>query len=79
MLRDAAWHLILIDHMRAFGTFPEPPHKLKRIDEAYWTRIEGLTRNQLDRALQAWLEPDQIQAILDRRERMRAEIKLLPR
>jgi hypothetical protein len=79
MLRDGSWNLILIDHDRAFGTDAELHHELKRIDAAYWAKIESLTRNQLDAALHAWLEPDQIKAILDRRERMRAEIKLLPR
>jgi hypothetical protein len=79
MLRDAAWHLILVDHSRAFGTGVEPPHKLRRIDDGYWGRIERLTRDQLDTALGAWLDDNQIKAILDRREKMRAEIRLLPR
>jgi hypothetical protein len=79
MLRDAEWHLILIDHTRAFVAGTEPPHKLSRIDEAFWGRIESLTRTQLDAALRASLDDDQIKGILDRREKMRAEIRLLPR
>lgn len=79
MLRDGSWNLMLIDHTRAFGTGAELPHELKRIDAGYWAKIESLTRNQLDAALQAWLEPDRIEAILARRERMRAEITRLPR
>lgn len=77
MLRDAGWHLILIDHTRAFGPGAELPHKLSRIDGALWTRIESLTRNQLDAALGAWLDEKQIGAILDRRERMRTDIMFL--
>jgi hypothetical protein len=79
MLRDAAWNLILVDHSRAFAPGRELLHKLIRIDEAYWARIEALTRRQLDVALEPWLDANEIQAILDRREAMRAEIKLLRR
>lgn len=76
---EIAWHLILIDHTRAFGAGTELPRRLSRIDGAFWTKIEGLTRNQLDRALGAWLDEKQIGAILDRRERMRADLKVLQR
>jgi hypothetical protein len=79
MLRDAAWNLFLIDHSRAFGVGTELPHKLSRIDKGYWARIESLTRDQLDAALHAWLGEDEIRAILDRRERMRVELRSLPR
>jgi hypothetical protein len=79
MLRDAGWNLILIDHSRAFGAGTELAHKLSRIDEGYWARIESLTRNQLDGVLRPWLGEPEIRAILDRRERIRAEIRSLPR
>jgi hypothetical protein len=79
MLRDPAWNLILLDHSRAFAPGRELLHKLIRIDEAYWATIEALTRSQLDAALAQWLDDNEIQAILDRREAMRAEIKLLRR
>lgn len=77
MLRDSAWNLILIDHSRAFGTGSELFYKMKGIDEDYWARIEALTRAQLDEALKAWLDDSAIGAILERRDAMRAEIKLL--
>jgi hypothetical protein len=79
MLRDAEWNLILLDHSRAFGTGTELPRKMNRIDQGFWSKIESLTRNQLDAALRAWLADNEIQAILDRREKMRTEIKSLPR
>lgn len=79
MLRDASWNLILIDHSRAFSVRTELPAKLTRIDGPLWNTIESLTRTQLDATLKAWLTDDEIQAVLDRRERMRAEIKLLQR
>jgi hypothetical protein len=72
LLRDSAWNLILIDHSRAFPTDTELPHVLNRIDEDLWDRIERLTRKQLDAALGPWLDADQIAAIIERREKMRA-------
>ena len=78
MLRDPAWNLILIDQTRAFGVEPDLVHKMSVIDDAYWVRIDGLTRKQLDEALGMWLDHNQIEAILARRERMRAEIKSRP-
>ncbi len=79
MLRDDAWNLILIDHSRAFGPGADLRHKMARIDDEYWGKIEALTRSQLDAALRAWLDASEIDAILQRREAMRAEIKLLRR
>jgi hypothetical protein len=82
MLRDRAWNLILLDHSRGFTAGTELFHlfhKLNRIDEGFWAAIESLTRSQLDGALGAWLDENQIKAILDRRERMRAEIRSLPK
>ena len=75
MLRDNAGGLILVDHGRAFAVEPLLFQKMSAIDEAYWTRIELLSRAQLDGALQPWLDPQEINAILERREKMRAEIK----
>ena len=78
VLRDTAWNLILIDHTRAFGVESDLVHKMSGIDDAYWVRIDRLTRKQLDEALGMWLDQNQIDAILARRERMRAEIKSRP-
>jgi hypothetical protein len=75
-LRDKAWNVFLVDYARAFGTEHELLHEMKRIDGEFWTRIEGLTRKQLDDGLGAWLDQDQVRAILDRRDTMRAKIKL---
>ena len=74
MLRDDAWNLLLIDHSRAFGPGAELLYKMARIDDEYWTRIEALTRSQLDAALRAWLDASEIDAILERREAMKAAI-----
>jgi hypothetical protein len=75
ILRDAAWNMILLDHSRAFGTSAELRDSLDPIDQELWARIEKLTRQQLDGALSRWLDEKEIVAILERREKMRAEIK----
>ena len=79
MLRDGAWNLILIDHSRAFGTEVARVGKLTAVDRALWTKIEALTRPQLDKALGGWLVPGQIEAILARRDLMRADVNSLTR
>ena len=79
MLRDGAWNLILIDHSRAFGTGAGRVGKLTAVDRALWTKIEALTRTQLDKALGGRLVPGQIEAILARRDLMRTDVNSLTR
>ena len=79
MLRDPAWNLILIDHLQAFGVEPELPHKSSGVDERFWAQIDRLTQRQLDAALRAWLNQPEIDAILARRERMRADLRSRPK
>jgi hypothetical protein len=75
ILHDAAWNLILLDHSRAFGEGTDLAQKLSRIDEGLWARIEALAPKKLEEALGAWLDRGEIKAILDRRDRMRVEMK----
>ena len=75
MIRDAAWNLVLLDHARAFGTGTELLHPMPEIDRELWSRIEKLTRPQLDSALARWLSAEEITALVGRREKMKAEIK----
>jgi hypothetical protein len=77
LLYDADWHLLLIDHSRAFtakkdlsGIAP-----LQSVDRTLWGRIDALTLSDLQRALGPWLDEDAIKAILVRRDKMREEIK----
>jgi hypothetical protein len=74
MLRDGAWNLILLDHSRAFGTEVTRTAKLSAVDRALWTKIDALTREQLDKALGSWLDTRQIDAMLRRRDLMRAGV-----
>jgi hypothetical protein len=79
ILHDTAWNLILLDHSRAFGEGTDFLHKLGRVDGGLWAEIEALTPGKLEAALGAWLDRSELKAILDRRDRMRAEIKSLPK
>jgi len=77
VLRDGAWNLILLDHDRAFGPALEVSRALSRIEKDYWDRVLALTRKDLDSRLGPWLDGNQIAAVLERRERMKAEIDRL--
>jgi hypothetical protein len=77
VLRDGAWNLILLDHDRAFGLTTELSRPLSRIEKDSWDRVLALTRKELDAKLGPWLDEKQIEAILDRRERMKAAIDAL--
>jgi hypothetical protein len=79
MLRDRAWNLILLDHSRSFTAGTELPQKLTWVDESFWTKIESLTLDELNRTLSPWVDESQIKAILDRRDKMRSEIRSLPK
>ncbi len=77
LMYDSAWHLLLIDHSRAFtdrtsfgGISP-----VLTVDQFLWDRINGLTRESLVGALKPWLNERAIDAILKRREKMRADIQ----
>lgn len=75
ILRDVAWNMILLDHSRAFGPDTELGPSIGTIDLECWARIEKLTRSQLDAAMHPWLKDEEIAAIVERRERMRATVK----
>jgi len=69
--------LILIDHSRAFVTDKKLVQKVERVDAQLWDRMIALTRDDLTRTLAAWLEPDQIDAIMRRRDEMAAAVDKL--
>jgi hypothetical protein len=73
-LVDADWDLILIDHSRALTPTKELYHKMQQIDGPLWDRMKALTENQLTAAVGQWLDKGQIRAVLQRRDRMHAEI-----
>jgi hypothetical protein len=76
LVYDADWHLFLIDHSRAFTTATDLSRiaAIQTVDQRLWDRITALTRNDLQRTLGPWLDSRAIDAILARREKMRADI-----
>lgn len=73
--RDAAWNVILLDHAKAFTAGTELTNNLTRIDQDLWARMDKLTRTQLDARLGPWLDENEIAGILDRLQKMKADIK----
>ena len=69
--------LILIDHSRAFVTDKALPTKLERVDGELWDRMKTLTRDELTRTLQSWIDEEAIDAIIERRNRMAAAVEEL--
>lgn len=70
VLVDAEWNLWMIDHTRAFqsATSILGPDKLHRIDARLLAGLESLERDTISRLLDPYLEPDQISALMDRRD-----------
>jgi len=76
LLYDGDYHLILIDHSRAFTDKKDLKNiaATSRVDAWLWSKIEALTREQLQAALGPWLREKEINAILARRDKMREAI-----
>ncbi|MBI1874540.1 MAG: hypothetical protein HYS05_11760 [Acidobacteria bacterium] len=77
LLIDPAGNLILIDHSRAFESFRELVVKIDRVDRDLWTRIDALTPAEITTAVEKWLTQAEIRSVVERRDRMRAEIAKL--
>ncbi|HET9384663.1 MAG TPA: hypothetical protein VFO67_05920 [Gemmatimonadales bacterium] len=77
VLRDGAWNLILLDHERSFGPATEISRPLSRIEKDSWDRALALTPRELNARLRPWLDETEIAALLERRDRMKAEIDRL--
>jgi len=77
LLYDADYHLILIDHSRAFTTTTDisriaPPSK---VDAVLWEKMRALTPEELQRTIGPWvLGKREVQALLKRRDRMQQQI-----
>ena len=70
-LKDPAWNLILIDHSRSFTADDDMTHEdMNRIDRYLWERMQLLDEPTLTTVLGEWLSGREIEAILERRDRM---------
>lgn len=76
LLHDGDYHIILIDHSRAFTSTTDikrisPP---TRIDRELWAKMEALTLESLQAVLGNWIGKSEQKAILQRRDRMKRQI-----
>ncbi|PWT82064.1 MAG: hypothetical protein C5B57_09310 [Blastocatellia bacterium] len=69
--------VVLIDHSRAFVTDKNLPTKIERVDAELWEGMKALSREDLMRTLQPWIEDDAIAALVERRSRMEAAVDKL--
>jgi hypothetical protein len=74
---DADYHLILIDHSRAFSTEKNLIVPLEHVDRDLWTRMDALTDEAIVAAVGKWLDGGQVRAVIARRNRMREAIAKL--
>jgi hypothetical protein len=79
LLYDPDWHLLLTDHSRAFTAKKDLRGiaALAHVDRALWEKMQALTLDRLQAALGEWLGPEELKAMLIRRDLMAAQIKNL--
>ncbi|HEU5467834.1 MAG TPA: metallophosphoesterase [Steroidobacteraceae bacterium] len=74
LLLTRDWHVVLIDHSRAFTLKQGPPRLLYQkpieLSPAFEARLAALDAASLERALGPWLHKRQVAAILKRRDRL---------
>ena len=77
ILVDEANEMILIDHSRAFVESKDLPVKFERVDADLWTAISDLTADALRSHLGPLIGERAVEAMIERRERMRQTIAAL--
>ena len=79
LIYDADWHLILIDHSRAFIDKKDLKNiaPLGRVDRQLWEKMQALTMEDLDRGLEKWVGEREKKALLLRRDLMAKAIQQL--
>jgi hypothetical protein len=79
LLYDGEYHLILIDHSRAFTAVTDLSKMaaVTRVDRELWNRMQALDEPRLKAALGQWVKDKELRAILARRDRMEADLSKL--
>ena len=79
LLYDSDWHLLLIDHSRAFTTKKNLSGiaPLSQVDRALWDKLQSLTVDRLQAELGEWVGREELAAMLVRRDLMAGQIKVL--
>ena len=77
LIYDADWHLILIDHSRAFITKKDLKGiaPLGRVDRKLWEKMQALTIEDLNAGLDPWVGEKEKMALLTRRDLMAKNIQ----
>jgi 16S rRNA G966 N2-methylase RsmD len=77
LLYDAEYHVVLIDHSRAFVDTVDVTkyQKYLFVDQPLWERMQALTMESLQPALGKWVSKGCLIAILQRRDKMGVEIE----
>lgn len=70
ILWDKNWHPWLIDHSRAFRTYSglKEPAQVQRCDRVLFEKLRGLTKESLEAELKDYVRPEEIHALLERRD-----------
>jgi hypothetical protein len=76
LLYDGDFHLILIDHSRAFTATTDISTMAKptMFDAGVWQRLEALTLPELQAVLGKWVGGGELRAMLKRRDRMKLQL-----
>jgi len=79
LIYDADWHLYLIDHSRAFTGKKDLKGmaEVGTVDRALWTKMQALTFESLKAGLGAWVNDNELKAVITRRDAMAAAIEKL--
>ena len=77
LIYDADWHLILIDHSRAFIDKKDLKNiaPLGRVERKLWEKMQALTMEELDQGLGDWVGEKEKKAMLLRRDLMAKSIQ----
>jgi hypothetical protein len=81
LLYDDDFHIILIDHSRAFTTTTDLRRMSApvRIDRQLWERMEALTLPDLQAGIGEWIGRRELERMLQRRDRMKTQIETMVR
>jgi hypothetical protein len=73
------WTLWMIDHTRAFRRWPDllQPESIYKSERGLWQRLQSFDEQEARRRLKPYLEPYEIQALLERRRKLVAFIQRL--
>jgi hypothetical protein len=75
LLYDSEYHLILIDHSRAFTNTKRLPATLGRVWKDLYDRMNLLTYDQVFAAVGSYMGKGEVKAIIERRDKMREEVE----